>query len=210
MPKSCLCLLGFCSLKWCSCSAFILVLFWTKWHHTHTFTLSCGFQRPPAPWLGAFRSLSRSPCTHAQCPKSACTEKPPTHKCHVRACLPSLCPQPPRAKFLRNLSKRSAKNAAKFWRNFSQIFVLQFPGKMAAKKNSRIFPRRFPRCTKLSFFFYCCNSGGLGACLPSLCQRPWLNKNSLQKRSTVNGGSCFFTYSWSFVAYSSASLLTVP
>ena len=27
----------------------------------------------------------------------------------------------------------SAKNAAKFWRNFSQIFVLQFPGKMAAK-----------------------------------------------------------------------------
>ena len=51
---------------------------------------------------------------------------------------------PPRA-------KRSAKSAAKFWRNFSQIFVLQFPGKMAAKgftKNRR----HFPRCTKLSFF----------------------------------------------------------
>ena len=57
----------------------------------------------------------------------------------------------PRAKFLRNFSKRSAKNAAKFWRNFSQIFVLQFPGKMAAKNFTKN-PRHFPRCTKLSFF----------------------------------------------------------
>ena len=48
-------------------------------------------------------------------------------------------------------SKRSAKNAAKFWRNFSQNFVLQFPGKMAAK-NFTQNPRHFPRCTKLSFF----------------------------------------------------------
>ena len=59
---------------------------------------------------------------------------------------------PPRAKFLRNFSKRSAKNAAKFWRNFSQIFVLQFPGKMAAKNFTKN-PRHFPRCNKLSFFF---------------------------------------------------------
>ena len=70
-----------------------------------------------------------------------------------------LCPQSPRAKFLRNFSKRSAKNAAKFWRKFSQIFVLQFPGKMAAKNFTKN-PRHFPRCTKLSFF-HCCNSGGL-------------------------------------------------
>ena len=56
-----------------------------------------------------------------------------------------------RAKFLRNFSKRSAKDAAKFWRNFSQIFVLQFPGKMAAKNFTKN-PRHFPRCTKLSFF----------------------------------------------------------
>ena len=62
-----------------------------------------------------------------------------------------LCPQSPRAKFLRNFSKRSAKNAAKFWRNFSQIFVLQFPGKMAANNFTKN-PRHFPRCTKLSFF----------------------------------------------------------
>ena len=53
----------------------------------------------------------------------------------------------PRAKFLRNFSKRSAK----FWRNFSQISVLQFPGKMAAKNFTKN-PRLFPRCTKLSFF----------------------------------------------------------
>ena len=58
---------------------------------------------------------------------------------------------PPRAKFLRNFSKRSAKNAANFWRNFSQIFVLQFPGKMAAKNFTKN-PRHFPRCTKLSLF----------------------------------------------------------
>ena len=62
-----------------------------------------------------------------------------------------LCPQSPRAKFLRNFSRRSAKNAAKFWRNFSQIFVLQFPGKMAAKNFTKN-PRHFPWCTKLSFF----------------------------------------------------------
>ena len=66
-------------------------------------------------------------------------------------CQKNLCPQSPRAKFLRNFSKRSAKNAAKFWRNFSQIFVLQFPGKMAAKNFTKN-PRHFPRCTKLSFF----------------------------------------------------------
>ena len=58
-----------------------------------------------------------------------------------------MCPQSPRAKFLRNFSKRSAK----FWRNFSQIFVLQFPGKMATKIFTKN-PRHFPRGTKLSFF----------------------------------------------------------
>ena len=58
---------------------------------------------------------------------------------------------PPERFKLRNFSKRSAKNAAKFWRNFSQIFVLQFPGKMAAKNITKN-PRHFPRCTKLSFF----------------------------------------------------------
>ena len=73
----------------------------------------------------------------------------------------ALCPQSPRAKFLQNFSKRSAKNAAKFWRNVSQIFVLQFPWKMAAKNFTKN-PQHFPRCTKLSFF-HCCNSGGLGA-----------------------------------------------
>ena len=66
-------------------------------------------------------------------------------------CNNNLCPQSSRAKFLRNFSKRSAKNAAKFWRNFSQIFVLQSPGKMAAKNFTKN-PRHFPRCTKLSFF----------------------------------------------------------
>ena len=71
-----------------------------------------------------------------------------------------LCPQSPRAKFLRNFSKTSPKNAAKFWRNVSQIFVLQFPGKMAAKNFTKN-PRHFPQRTKLSSF-YCCNSGGLG------------------------------------------------
>ena len=62
-----------------------------------------------------------------------------------------LRPQSPRAKFLRNVSKRSAKNAAKFWRNFSQLLVLRFPGKMAADIFTKN-PRHFPRCTKLSFF----------------------------------------------------------
>ena len=74
-----------------------------------------------------------------------------------------LWPQSPRAKFLRNFSKRSAKNAAKFWRNFSQIFVLQFPGKMAAKIFTKN-PRHFPRCTKLSFF----TAATLGASGPSV------------------------------------------
>ena len=78
----------------------------------------------------------------------------------------SLCPQSPRAKFLRNFSKRSAKNAAKFWRNFSQIFVLQFPGKMATKNFTKN-PRHFPRCTKLSFF----TAATLGASGPNISVR---------------------------------------
>ena len=69
--------------------------------------------------------------------------------------LESVVPAIPRAKFLRNFSKRSAKDAAKFWRNISQIFVLQFPGKMAAKN--------FTKNLHQIKFFHCCNSGGLGA-----------------------------------------------
>ena len=37
----------------------------------------------------------------------------------------------PRAKFWRKFSPTWAKDAAKIWRNFSLIFVLQFPGKWA-------------------------------------------------------------------------------
>ena len=70
-------------------------------------------------------------------------------------------PQSPRAKFLRNFSKRSAEKCGEILAKFSQIFVLQFPGKMAAKNFTKN-PRHFPRCTKLNFF-HCCNSGGLGA-----------------------------------------------
>ena len=77
----------------------------------------------------------------------------------------TLCPQSPRAKFLRNVSKRSAKNPAKFWRNFSQIFVLQFPGKVGARKFTKN-PRHFPRCTKLSFF----TAASLGASGPNKTQ----------------------------------------
>ena len=57
----------------------------------------------------------------------------------------------PERSFCENFWKSSAKNAAKFWRNFSQIFVLQFPGKMAAKDFTKN-RRHFPRCTKLNFF----------------------------------------------------------
>ena len=38
-----------------------------------------------------------------------------------------------RAKFWRNVSPTWAKNAAKKWRIFSPIFVLQFPGKVVAR-----------------------------------------------------------------------------
>ena len=75
------------------------------------------------------------------------------------------CEKSPRAKFLRHISKRSAKNAAKFWRNCSQSFVLQFPGKMAAKNFTKN-PRHFPRCTKLSFF----TAAPLGASGPNFCE----------------------------------------
>ena len=44
----------------------------------------------------------------------------------------------PRAKLVRNFCKRSAKNAAKFWRNVLQIFVLQFQGKWPQKISQKI------------------------------------------------------------------------
>ena len=84
-------------------------------------------------------------------------------------------PQSPRAKFLRDFSKRSAKNAAKFWRNFSQIFVLHFPGKMAAKNFTKN-PRHFPRCTQLSFF----TAATLGASGP--------NTSKAARREGFKGG----------------------
>ena len=90
--------------------------------------------------------------------------------------LKKLCPQSPRAKFLRNFSKRSAKNAAKFWRNVSQIFVLQFPGRMATKNFTKN-PRHFPRCTKLSFF----TAATLGASGPK-------KKQEFQRTSKVATG----------------------
>ena len=57
-------------------------------------------------------------------------------------------PQCPRAKFLRIFCKKSAKNAAKFWRFSLQIFVLQFPGKTGAARDFMKNPRHCPQCTK--------------------------------------------------------------
>ena len=56
----------------------------------------------------------------------------------------------------RNPPERSSceifrRDRRKMRRNFGEIFVLQFPGKMAAHNFTKN-PRHFPRCTKLSFF----------------------------------------------------------
>ena len=105
-----------------------------------------------------------------------------------------LCPQSPRAKFLRSFSKRSAKNAAKFWRNFSQIFVLQFPGKMAAKNFTKN-PRHFPRCTKLSFFA-ALTLGASGPFVVGLCTKASVRES---KKRVATAGRCYGGPSEKFV-----------
>ena len=77
-----------------------------------------------------------------------------------------LCPQSPRAKFLRIFCKRPAKNAAKFWRDFSRRFSsFDFQG----KRSQKVFLRKildikfFPTAPNKVFFFHCCSSGGWGA-----------------------------------------------
>ena len=62
-----------------------------------------------------------------------------------------LCPQSPRAKFLQNVCKRSAKDVVKFWRKFSQIFVLRFPGKIREGVNREKLTVKKPSITR--FFF---------------------------------------------------------
>ena len=87
---------------------------------------------------------------------------------------------------MRNFSKRSAKNAAKFWRNFSQIFVLQFPGKMAAKNFTKN-PRHFPRCTKLSFF----TAATLGASGPNALFFLYINLRQSRPEALLEGSKTF-------------------
>ena len=54
-------------------------------------------------------------------------------------------------KFWKNFSRRLTKNAAKFWRNFPLIFVLQFPGKLATRYFTRIPPHiRTSNSTRLN------------------------------------------------------------
>ena len=56
-----------------------------------------------------------------------------------------------RAKFWWKFAPMWAKNAAKIWRNFSPIFVLQFPGKVGARHFTKI-PRQISRAKKQNSF----------------------------------------------------------
>ena len=60
-------------------------------------------------------------------------------------------PAIPQNEVLAKFFEEIGEKCGEILRNFSQIFVLQFPGKMAAKNFTKD-PAHFPRCTKLSFF----------------------------------------------------------
>ena len=52
----------------------------------------------------------------------------------LRSCWPfTLCQEAPSAKFWRIFSPTRVKNVAKIWRKISPMFVLQFPGEVAAR-----------------------------------------------------------------------------
>ena len=68
---------------------------------------------------------------------------------------------PPERSFLRNFSKRLAKNAAKFWRNFFADFRPSISRENGCKKFHEK-SSTFSTVHQIKFF-HCCNSGGLGA-----------------------------------------------
>ena len=93
--------------------------------------------------------------------------------------------QSPRARFLRNSCKRSTKNAAKICRFSSKIFVLQFPGKMAANTFTNN-PRHFHSAPN-QVFFSLLQLWGLGG--PTIT-----SENSGESNSSNEGQTCFKDY----------------
>ena len=63
------------------------------------------------------------------------------------------------AKCFEEIGEKCGKILAKFFADFRPSISRENGRKKIHEKSSTFFPR----CTKLSFFFHCCNSGGLGA-----------------------------------------------
>ena len=71
-------------------------------------------------------------------------------------------PAIPQSEVLGRFLQEIGENAEKFWRSFSQVFVLQFPKENGRKSVHKISSTlQFHSAPKKVFFFHSCNSGGL-------------------------------------------------